>query len=352
VNIGAGPFVRSDCVLVHQRSRLRVQYKTILEIPMKTRTFLKAMALPLAYQATSSLAQLASGRPIRVVVPLPAGSGNDFVARVITPRAGQLLGQTFVVDNKPGANGVIGAMEVVRAAPDGQTLLCATNSHLATNMAMIKNLPYDPRRDLTPIAGATVAAQLLVVKGNSPLRTLADFIAYAKSRPGRVAVGYSTSIVQLQFATLSKIAGIELLMVPYKGAPAAVNDVIGGVLDATLENPGLAVGQVSGGALRTLACMSKRNPLFPDTPAASETLAGFDFPLWNAFVGPAGMPREVVTRLGAAISQAQKQPEVANQFLAAGTPAFVIEPDELKAFIESEVVKYARLVKDAGIQPE
>ena len=348
----AGPFIRCEASWHHRDPTCPCRKKTTLETPLKTRTFLKALALPLAYQATSSLAQAPFGRAIRVVVPLPAGSGNDFVARVITPRAGQLLGQTFVVDNKPGANGIIGAMEVVRAAPDGQTLLCATNSHLATNMAMVKNLPYDPRRDLTPIAGATVAAQLLVVKGNSPMRTMADFIAYAKSRPGRVAVGYSTSIVQLQFATLSKIAGIELLMVPYKGAPAAVNDVIGGVLDATLENPGLAVGQVTGGALRALACMSKRNPLFPDTPAASETLAGFDFPLWNAFVGPAGMPRELVQRLGTAISQAQKQPEVANQFIAAGTPAFVIEPDELKTFIEAEVAKYARLVKDAGIQPE
>ncbi len=318
---------------------------------MKTRTFLKSMALPFAYAATHGVAQTSSGRPIRVVVPLPAGSGNDFVARVITPPAGVLLGQTFVVDNKPGANGVIGAMDVVRAAPDGQTLLCATNSHLATNMAMMKSLPYDPRKDFTPIAGATVAAQLLVVKANSPMRTLADFIAYAKQRPGKVAVGYSTSIVQLQFATMAKMAGIELLLVPYKGAPAAVNDVIGGVLDATLENPGLAVGQVSGGNLRPLASMSKRNPLFPDTPAASDTLAGFDFPLWNAFVGPAGMPREMVTRLGAAISQAQRQPDVSGQFTKAGTPAFIIEPDELKAFIDTEVTKYARLVKDAGIEP-
>lgn len=319
---------------------------------MKTRTFLKAMALPFTYPVTRSFAQGSSGKPIRMVVPLPAGSGNDFVARVIGPPASQTLGQTIVVDNKPGANGVIGAMDVVRAAPDGLTLLCATNSHLATNVALLKNLPYDPRKDLTSIAGAVSVAQLLVVKANSPIRTFEDFIAYARQRPGKVTVGYSTSIVQLQFATMCKMAGIDLLMVPYKGAPQAVGDVIGGVLDATLENPGLAVGQVSGGNLRALASMSKRNPLFPDVPAASDTLPGFDFPLWNGFVGPAGMAREQVLRLNAAIVQAQRLPDVQQKFNAAGSPAWIVSPDEMTAFIDAEITKYLRLAKQAGIEPQ
>lgn len=319
---------------------------------MKTRTFLKSLALPFALQATRSLAQGSSGRPIRMVVPLPAGSSNDFVARVIGQPAGQILGQTVVVDNKPGANGVIGAMEVVRAAPDGLTLLCATNSHLATNVALLKNMPYDPRRDVTPIAGAISVAQMLVVKGNSPIRTLADFIAYAKQRPGKVSVGYSTSIVQLQFAALGRMAGIDLLMVPYKGAPAAVNDVIGGVLDATLETPGPIAGQVQAGTLRALASMSKRNPLLPDVPSAADTLPGFDFPLWNGFVGPAGMAREQVMRINAAIVQAQRQPDVAQKLNAAGSPPMIITPDEMKALIESDVSKYLRLAKEAGIEPQ
>ena len=320
---------------------------------MKTRTFLKSMALPFALSATRGFAQSSSGRLARVVVPLPPGSGNDFVARAIMPAAGKILGQSFVVDNKPGASGVIGTMEVVRAAPDGLTLLCATNSHLATNMFFVKNLPYDPRKDITPIAGATVANQVLVVKGSSPIRTMADFIAYAKQHPGKVTVGYATSIVQLQFATLAKMAGIEFLMVPYKGATQAVTDVMGGVLDATLDGTLTAIPQVKTGNLRALgSTLLKRNPMMPDTPAIAETVPGFDFPLWNAFVGPAGMPRELVTRLGAAISEAQRQPEVAQQLANAGSPAFIIEPDKLKAFIEAEVAKYARLSKDAGIQPE
>lgn len=320
---------------------------------MKTRTFLKALSLPIVTPATCALAQSNPVRPIRVVVPLPPGSGNDFVARTIMPAAGQLLGQSVLVDNKPGGSGVIGAMEVVRAPPDGSTLLCATNSHLATNMSFLKNLPYDPRRDLTPLAGATVANQVLVVKGNSPIRNVAEFIAYAKKQPGKVSVGYATSIVQLQFATLAKMSGIELLMVPYKGAPQAVTDVIGGVLDATLDGPLTTIPHVKAGNLRALgSTLLKRNPIMPDCPAIAETLAGFDFPLWNAFVGPAGMPRELVARIGEAISQAQRQPEVSQQLLNAGSPAFIIEPEKLKVFIDAEVTKYARLAKEAGIQPE
>ncbi len=164
-------------------------------------------------------------------------------------------------------------------------------------------------------------------------------------------MGYSTSVVQLQFMTMSKMAGIDLLLVPYKGNAAAMTDMIGGTIDAMLENPGLAQPQVQAGKIRVLASMSKRNPLFPDAPAASETLPGFDFPLWNGFVGPAGMAREQVMRLNAAIVQAQRSPEVAQKFNAGGQPPWIVTPDEMKAFIETEIVKYQRLIKEAGIQP-
>ena len=319
---------------------------------MKTRTFLKALALPFAYPTTSSFAQTMSGRPIRVVVPLPAGTAIDFVARLLLTAASKTLNQTIIVDNKPGANGLIGTMEVVRAAPDGFTLLCATNSHMAVNMALVKNLPYDPRKDLTPIAGGIEGGQVLVVNANSPIRTFADFIAYGKQNPGKLSVGYSTSVVQLEFATLGKMVGMELLPVPYKGAPAAVNDVIGGVIDATMDVPGLAIPHIKAGKLRALAVAAKRIPLMPDTPAISETLPGFDFPTWNGFLGPAGMPRELVLKLNAAIVQAQRQPEIALQLRNAGTPPFIIEPDNLKTYIEAEITKYVRLAREAGIQPE
>jgi tripartite-type tricarboxylate transporter receptor subunit TctC len=320
---------------------------------MKSRTFLKAMGLTLAFPATGVLAQAASGRTIRVVVPLPAGSSNDTSTRAISPGMAQVLGQSVVVDNKAGANGVIGTMEVVRAAPDGLTLMAGSLSPLAINVALVKNLPYDPRKDLTPIAGSTLTNHVMVVRADSPIRTFADFIAHAKRNPGKVTLGYSTSLVQLQVASINKMAGVELMPIPYKGAPATVTDVIGGTLDATMANPGPAMEMVKGGRLRAIAVTSlKRNPLTPDWPAISETLPGFDFGAWNAWVGPAGMPRELVTRLSSAIAQAQRQASVVQALANESTIPLIMGPDELKAFIDAEVGKYLRLAKEAGIQPE
>ncbi len=319
---------------------------------MKTRTFLKTIALA-AGSPASLFAQSTTGRPIRMLVPLPAGTSNDFATRVISPPMGQVLGQPVLIDNKAGGNGVIATMDVVKAAPDGLTLMCGSLSPLATNVAFVKNLPYDPLRDLTPIAGATLTNHVLVVKADSPIKSFADFIAYAKKNPGKVSVGSSTSVVQLQIATINKLAGIDLLTVPYKGTPASITDVIGGVLDATLTDQGNALAQVKGGKLRALAVSSlKRNPAAPDWPAISETLPGFDFASWNAFMGPAGMHRELVNKISAAVIQAQKQPEVVQQLATTGTIPLILGPDELKSYMAAEVAKWVRLAREANIQPE
>jgi tripartite-type tricarboxylate transporter receptor subunit TctC len=290
---------------------------------------------------------------IRVVVPLPAGSSNDLIGRILAEHMQVSLGQTLIVDNRAGANGVIGTMNVVRATPDGLTLLLASNSPLAANMAFVKNLPYDPRKDVTPIAGASLTNHVLMVKANSPLRTLPDLISYAKERPGKVSVGYSTTSVQLQIATMNKLAGIKLLPVAYKGSPATINDVIGGVLDATLTDPGNALAQSKGGNLRALGVSSlKRNPITPDWPAISETLPGFDFPSWNAFVGPAGMSRELVAKISGSVANAQKQRDVIDRLAIHGMLPLTMGPEEVRSFIGSETDKWVRLAREANIQPE
>jgi len=320
---------------------------------MKTRSFLQAVGLAVMLPAPAIWAQSSAGRQIRVIVPLPAGSSNDTSTRAQGPILAQFLGQPVVIDNKAGGGGIIGTMEVVKAPPDGLTLMAGSLSPLATNVALVKNMPYDPRRDLTPIAGSTLTNHVLVVRADSPIRTFADFIAYAKQRPGKVSVGYSTSLVQLQIASINKMAGVDLLPVPYKGAPATVTDTIGGVLDATMANPGPTIEMVKGGRLRALAVTSlKRNAVTPDWPAISETLPGFDFGAWNAWVGPAGMPRDLVNRLSSAIAQTLRRPEVVQQLALEATQPLIMGPDEVKAYIEAEVIKYVRLAKEAGIQPE
>jgi tripartite-type tricarboxylate transporter receptor subunit TctC len=322
---------------------------------VKIPAFLKSLGLALAFACAGSaaVAQTYPSRPVRIIVPLPAGTATDMAARVLGQQLSATLGQPFVIDNKPGASGSIGVMEMVRAAPDGYTLLLGSNSPLATNLALLKNMPYDPRRDFTPIVGFGETMHVLMVKPGFPAQNLQEFIAYAKQRPGKVSAGYSTSAVQVSIATFSKMAGVDLLTVPYKGIPATINDVIGGTLDFTLVDLTNAMAQAKGGNLRALAVTSaRRNALVPDWPAVAETLPGFDFPSWLGVVGPAGVPREIVDKLNAAATTALKQQEIKDRLAAMGMTPMPMAPAQFTAFIGSESAKWVRLARDANVQPE
>ncbi len=274
-------------------------------------------------------------------------------ARMLGQQLSLLFNQPFVVDNKPGANGTIGVMDLLRSAPDGHTLLMGSNSPLATNFALLKVMPYDPRRDFTPIVGFGETMHVLMVRPNFPAKTLTEFIAYVKQRPGKISAGATTSSSEVQIATLNKLAGIDLLPVPYKGIPATITDVMGGTLDVTLVDLANAKAQAKGGNLRALAVTSiKRNPLVPDWPAVAETLPGYDFPSWLGLVGPAGMPKAVVDRLSAATAQVLKQPEMADKLVSMGMTPMPLQADAFKTFVDAEVVKWVRLAKEANVQPQ
>ncbi|MGE4242429.1 Bug family tripartite tricarboxylate transporter substrate binding protein [Ramlibacter sp.] len=322
---------------------------------MRTFSILRTLgvALGLALGASLVAAQPAAGRPIRLVVPLPAGTATDLAARVLGQQMSVALGQPVVVDNKPGANGVIGTMEVVRAAPDGLTLLLGSQSPIASNVALVKNLSYDPRKDFTPINGFGETMHVLMVRPDHPAKSLADFIAYAKQRPGKVSVGTTTSSVNIQIATLNKLGGLELLPVPYKGIPATLTDVIGGTLDASMVDLANALAQAKSGRLRPLAVTSlKRNPLVPDWPAIAETLPGFDFPSWVALVGPANMPRELAQKLNESVAVAMKHPEVVEKLAGIGMSPMPMTTAQFTTFLDKEVVKWVRLAREANVQPE
>lgn len=320
---------------------------------MNRSTFLAAAGLALALAGPAAFAQPFPNKPIRMIVPFPAGAATDMAARVIGQQLSATLGQAIVIDNKPGAGGSIAAMEVIRSAPDGYTLLFSSNSAIASNVALLKKIPYDPNKDFSPVAGTGETALVLLVKAGFPVKNLKELIAYVKTHAGKVNAGYGSSSSQISIATLDKLAGVETLLVPYKGIPLAINDVLGGTLDYTFADIGNALAQVKGGNMRALGVTSaRRTPLMADVPAISEVLPGFDITAWFAIVGPAGLPREVVDKLNAAITQVLRAAEMKDKLATIGLTPMPMPPEQLKTFIGTEIVKWTRLAREANIQPE
>ncbi|MES2977228.1 MAG: tripartite tricarboxylate transporter substrate binding protein [Pseudomonadota bacterium] len=300
-----------------------------------------ALAQPAAYPV----------RPVKLVVPFPPGTGTDTSARVVAQYLQTALGQPFVVDNKPGAGGSIGAMEVVRAAPDGYTLLFSSNSALSSNVALLKTMPYDPAKDLAPVAGVGITTLALLVRADYPPKNIQEFIAYVRQRPGKISAGYGSSSAQVPISMLNKAAGLDILSVLYKGIPLAVNDVLGGSLDFAFADIGNATAQVSGGKMRALAVVSeKRNPLVPDWPALAELFPGFDISGWVAVAGPVGLPANVVDTLNKAITAAIATPDMEQKLATLGFAPMPLSPAQLKNFAGTEIVKWNQLAKDANIE--
>jgi tripartite-type tricarboxylate transporter receptor subunit TctC len=310
-------------------------------------------ALAFALVAGPALAQTYPEKAVRLIVPFPPGSATDMAARVVAQQLQGALGQPFVVDNKPGAGGSIAGAEVVRAAPDGYTLLFSSNSAVASNVALLKSIPYDPMKDFSPIAGIGENMLVLMVKSSFPAKNLAEFVAYAKARPGKLSAGYGSSTSQVSISLLNKLAGLDTASIPYKGIPLAVNDVVGGTTDFTFVDLGNALAQAKGGNLRPIAVTSdKRNPLVPDWPTIQESYPGFDVRAWFAVVGPANMPKAVVDKLNAAMVKALAQPDTKERFATIGIAPMPLAPDKLHGFMGSEIAKWQRLVKEANVQPE
>lgn len=311
------------------------------------------LALGLSLAANVALAQNYPSRPVRMIVPFPAGTATDMAARTVGQQLSVSLGQPFVIDNKPGANGSIAAMEVIRSAPDGYTLLFSSNSAISSNVALLKKIPYDPTKDFSPIAGVGDNMLVLMVKSGFPAGNLQEFISYVKQRPGKITAGYGSSSSQVSIAIFNKLAGVDVLAVPYKGIPLAMNDVLGGTLDFTFADIGNALAQAKGGTMRPLGVTSaKRNALVSEWPAIAEVLLGFDITAWFAMVGPAGIPTDTVDKLNSATLQALKQPDMKSKLATIGLSPMPMPPEQLKTFIGTEITKWTRIVKDANIQPE
>jgi tripartite-type tricarboxylate transporter receptor subunit TctC len=322
---------------------------------MNTRIFLKTIALSLAMLGltSASWSQAYPSKPVKFVVPFPAGSATDQAARLMAQQMQALLGQSFIVENKPGAGGSIAAMDVIRSAPDGYNLLFSSNSAAASNVALLKSIPYDPLKDFTPVAAVGENMLVLMVKTDHPAKNIQEFINYAAQRPGKVNAGYGSSSSQVSIAVLNKLGKIDTMGVAYKGIPLAMNDVMAGVVDYTFVDLGNSMAQAKGGKLRPLGITAnKRSPLVPDWPSLAESMPGFDITAWFALVGPASMPKDVVDKLNATVGQALRSKETQDKLAGIGIQPMIMAPEQLKAFMTSEVSKWVRLVKEANIQPE
>jgi tripartite-type tricarboxylate transporter receptor subunit TctC len=298
-------------------------------------------------------AQNYPSRPVRLVVPFPAGSATDQVARVVGHELQTALGQPFVVENKAGAQGGIAAAEVAKAAPDGYTLMVTTNTPQAANVSLFKKLPYDPVKDFAPIARLGTISFMIMVRPDFPAKNLKEFLAHARANPGKLSAGYGSAGSQVSQAMLRSMGKIDFIDVPYKGLPQAITDVLGGTIHFTFADLANALAQQKGGKLRGIAVTSaKRTALAPDVPAIAEELPGYELIAWFALVAPAGTPAAIVDQLHARVVGALAKPEVASRFAVLGTDVAPMNPRELAGFIQSEIAKWARMVKAAGIEPQ
>ena len=292
-------------------------------------------------------------KPIRFIVPFPAGSAPDAIARIVSQSLQQTLGQPIVIDNKPGAQGAIAATEAARAAGDGYTIFGANNTTMAANPSLFKKLNYDPIKDFTPIALYITASLTLVTKADFPAQNTKEFMAIMKSKKGDMTYGYASAGMQIAGAELKHLAGVDFLEVPYKGVPQAVNDVLGGQLSFTFADNAVAFTQIRGGKLKGFGITAaKRTALMPDMPSLAEEMPGFDVQVWSGLAIPVGAPKEVIDKLSDASQKAMASSEVTTKLQTLGLDPAYMGPEEFSRFIVSEKAKWARQIKLAGIQPE
>ena len=294
-------------------------------------------------------------RPVRFIVPSAAGGGTDIIARAISLKLAESLGQPFVVENRPGAGQMIGIELAAKSPADGYTILMAAST-LAINPIMYMKVPYDPQRDFAPITQAATLANVIVVHPSLPVKSIAELIAYAKQRPGQLnfaSAGIGTS-PQMSIELLKSMAGIDMVHIPYKGTAPGVVDLLAGQVLVMAPNLLTALPHIKAGKLRALAVTSvRRSEGLPDVPTVAESgLAGYDSTQWYGVLAPAGTPKEIVARLHEAIVHALRDPEVGKRLAADGAEAVGSGPEEFAAFIKSETEKWARVATAAGIKPE
>jgi len=317
--------------------------------------FLRGLAAALALGAAMPAALAQSSKPIRLVVPFPAGGATDLFARTLSQKMGERLGTSIVIDNKPGAGGSLGSDMAAKATADGQTLLFTTTSTHSIGPAIGAKLPYDTVRDFTPIAHVGNAPSIMLVPNSSPAKTVKEWIEYAKKNPGKLnyASSGNGTIVQLTAELFKAQAGVFVTHIPYKGTGLAIPDLVAGQLDVLFDSLPTGMPHVRDGRLRALAVTTlKRTPLAPDLPPVADTLPGFESNTWFGLYGPKGLPAEVVSRVNAAANQALSDPEVRAKLTTLGIEAVTSTPAQFAKMVADDQAKWKRIIAERKIVNE
>jgi tripartite-type tricarboxylate transporter receptor subunit TctC len=301
-------------------------------------------------------AQAYPAKSVRMVVPFAAGAGsNDIMARLIAQKLSERFSQQFVVDNRPGASGIIGCDIVAKAQPDGYTVLMMSLTYTVLP-SLFSKLPFNPANDLTPVTMVASAPLMLVVNPSVPAKSVAEFIAYAKANPGKLNFGSggAGATPHLAGEMLKSMAGLQVTHVPYKGGAPALADLVGGQIQFMLENIPGTLPFVKGGKLRALAVTDlKRSPLLPDLPTLDESgLKGYELVGWNGLFVPAGTPSSIVNQLYTGVSRALVLPDVKDRLAILGADGVGDTPQHFAAFIKADIAKWAQVVKTAGVKIE
>jgi tripartite-type tricarboxylate transporter receptor subunit TctC len=321
----------------------------------RRRNLLALAGLAAPALARGQAAAWAPSRPVRFVVPFPAGGATDVAARILGERLTETLGQPVVVENRTGSSGNIGMENVVRSAPDGHSLLMGTSGALTVNPHIFPNLGFDPAKDLAPVSLAFTTDNALIVNPNMPAKTVAEFLALARSRPGAFSYGSAGagSSTHMAAELFRLAAGIQVLHVPYRGSAPALNDTVAGNVQFMVDQLPSCIGQIRAGQVRALAVTGpRRSPLLPDVPTMAEAgLPGAENTSWGAVLVPAGTPEAAVERLNAALREAVGVPAVRERMAQAGADAAASSPAELAALMRRETERWGKVVKEAGISP-
>ena len=317
--------------------------------------WMSCVAVAIALAPIAALAQSYPVKPVRLVVGFPPGGGTDLLARTVGGKMTESLGQQVIVDNRPGAAGTVGADHVAKSAPDGYTILFGSVNSNAIAPSIYKKLPYDPVRDFSSIAYLGYAPNVLVVHPSVPVKNVKDLIALAKSRPGQLTSASSGAgtTQHLALEMFKGYTGVNILHVPYKGSGQAVVDLVAGHVLMNFDVVPPIIAHVRDNRLRPIAVTTmNRATQLPDVPTLNESgLKGFEMANWYSVFGPAGLPKDIVTRLNTEVNKALADPAVKKRLTDAGNElGGRSKPEELDAYVRAEVVKYAKVVKDAGIQ--